>query len=262
MTEVRLPSELSYFEWLTVIKLSYSRISDYEMCPAKYFFNNIIGEPGLFNPPAVMGTIVHEVMEDHVGEQLDLDAMLNSLEEYREEHDPSHDIPDGLVKTGHQIITEFYDRHKDDHFDIIDKEMPFEIIVGTGYIRGYIDLVLRMPDGSIKACDWKAGKHEINYKDVSTNLQLGIYALALQKLFSNTPISVEMYYLRSGRRKGHSFTDEELSLVAKTLHQRVYEIIEQVNFNYTQNTKICQYLCDFGKTGACPRGASVLRNMA
>lgn len=259
MVEVRFPSELTDLERLSLITLSYSRINDFEMCPAKYFYNNIIREPSLFSAPATMGTIVHSVMEDHVGGDLDVDKMLQSFDHHRQEHDPEYQVPDNLIDVGKQTITDFYDRHKDDYFDVIDKEMPFEIVVGTGHVRGYIDLVLRMPDGSIRAIDIKSGKFEINYKDVSTNLQLGIYALALQKMYPDTPISVEMYYMRSGRRKGHNFTEQELSDLKHTLHQKIYEIIETINFNYTQDTKICKYLCDFGQQGICPRGAAVLR---
>lgn len=259
LSDIRFPSELTWLEWLSLIKLSYSRISDYDMCQAKYFYNNIIDEPGLFNPPAVMGTIVHSVMEDYVGEELDEQAMQTSFDEHRKEHDPTYEIPQDLIDVGHRIIADFYDRHKDDTFDVIAKEMPFEIIIGTGYLRGYIDLVLRMPNGDIKAIDIKAGKHEIDYQDVSSNLQLGIYALALQKMYPDKHISVEMYYLRSGRRKGHTFTDDELVQIKHNLHEKIYEIVERINFNYTQDTKVCKFLCDFGKTGVCSRGSTVIR---
>lgn len=256
--EVRFPEDLTTLEWLATVRLSYSRLNTYELCPAQYFYNYILQSEQLFSPPAVLGNIVHSTMEDHVGDELDLDQMLTSMERHREDYDPEGQIPDQLIKTGKKCLTDFYDRHKDEEFEIIAKEMPFEMVLGAGYFTGFIDIVLRLPNGEILAIDLKTGKFEVEEGEVPTNLQLGIYAIALQKIYPDTPINVELYYMRSGRRKRHRFNDEELDNMKRMVHDRVMEVLEDKDFKHTDNNKICRYLCDFGKTGVCRKGAAVL----
>jgi len=67
--------ELDSFKRLTLSEFSYSRIDTYEMCPSKYFYSYIKREPRQFSAPAVLGNIIHSVLEDNISksEPLELD---------------------------------------------------------------------------------------------------------------------------------------------------------------------------------------------
>lgn len=254
VSRVRQEDELSELERLSLINMSFSRLDSYEMCPAKYFYTYIAKEERTFGPAATLGNILHSVLEDHVGGDLKFEVLVDSMKEHREAYDPDHKIEQPLIDVGVEMLAEFVDNHVDDKFDIIGKELPFEIIVGTARIRGFIDLVIRDPDGRIHIIDYKSGRHEITFKNTPTSLQLGIYALATNFLFpEESAIYAELYYLRSGRRKGHLFTQADMETTYDRVLGQVNTIIEDVNFRFTDNPQPCSF-CDFRKTGVCKTG--------
>lgn len=70
-----------------------------------------------------------------------------------------------------------------------------------------------------------------------------------------------MYYLRSGRRKGHLFTPEDLEKVKENILKEINKITEDTFFHPTKNERACTY-CDFAKSGACNTGVFRLRKLA
>lgn len=247
--------DLDPLEQLALFKLSYSRMNTYDMCAAKYFYSYILDEEQVFGPAASLGNVLHSVLEDHVGEELKMPDMLESMDKYRREYDPDKLIDNDLLDAGENMLGEFVDRHKDEEFEIIGKELAFEIVIGSALVRGFIDLVVRAPDGSIHVIDYKSGKFEVSKKDVPDNLQLGIYALAVKNLFpEEDSIYAELYYLRSGRRKGHLFKADDLESVYDRVLDKVNEIIEDRHFKVVNDkTFVCSF-CDFRKTGVCKTG--------
>ncbi len=76
-------------------------------------------------------------------------------------------------------------------------------------------------------------------------------------LMPDKEIYAELHYLRSGRRKGHLYTKEDLENVKIKLLSLINNIIEDNNFTPTANVRACSY-CDHAKSGAC--GTGVFRN--
>lgn len=100
-----------------------------------------------------------------------------------------------------------------------------------------------------------AGRQE--YREQPGNMQLGLYALAAARKYDVPQVYAELYYLRSGRRKGHLFTPEDLRLVERRVHWSVMGIIDDRHFHPTDDSRACR-ICDFGKTGLCPVGKARL----
>lgn len=253
-TKVRTLEDCDELEKLALIKLSYSRLDTYSLCNAKYFYTYILDEARVFGPAATLGNILHSVLEDHVGHELVLDDMLKSMDEHRRDYDPDKLIDNELLGAGEGMIAEFVDRHEDEHFEIIGKELAFEVVIGTALVRGFIDLVVRAPDGTIHVVDYKSGKYEVAAKNIADNLQLGIYALAVKTLFPDeTDVYAELYYLRSGNRKGHLFEQEDLENVYEKVLDKINQIIEDRHFKVTDKKFVCSF-CDFRKSGVCKTG--------
>lgn len=255
---VKLYEDLNEFEKLSLVDFSYSRIDTYNQCPAKYFFSYIKREPRQFNPPAVLGNIVHDVLENILSndKELVLEELKSEYELNIPKWDPDNLIPKELIDIGSVILDEFYDEHSDAKFYIFEKEMPFELIIGTYKIIGFIDRVDIIGD-RVNIIDYKTGKWEVSAKSVPQNLQLGLYALAMSNLFPDKEIYAELYYLRSGKRKGHLFTKDELENIKEKLISNILKIINDLNYSPTSNVRACSY-CDHAKTGAC--GTGVFRN--
>lgn len=255
---IRFKDELSDLEKLALIDMSYSRLDTYDQCHAKYFHTYITKEPRTFGPAAALGNVVHGVLEKAVGKPLDLGEMLVSMVEQREKYDPGHEIGQELMEVGEHLITEFVDNHGAEVFNVIGNELPFQMVIGSANLIGYIDLVTRERN-QIRITDYKTGKWEVASKNIPDNLQLGIYALAASHYYPGETIHAELYYLRSGRRKGHTFQPEELDAVYKRVLAQVNEIINRTNFTPTNDARACN-ICDHGKSGVCPIGAARLRN--
>jgi RecB family exonuclease len=256
--KIKKYESLDELEKLSLVDFSYSRIDTYTQCPSKYFYSYIQKEPRLFNPPAVLGNIVHNVLEDLLdnNKELDLDELQSEYEKNIPKWDPDNLIPTELINVGKNILDEFYDRHSDEKFNIYDKELNFDMILGSYRIRGFIDRV-DVIGNKVIITDYKTGKWEVTQKDIANNLQLGIYALAASEIFPGKQIYAELYYLRSGKRKGHLFSFEELYDIKNRLVDLMSKIVEDRNFTATSNPRLCSY-CDHAKSGAC--GVGVYRN--
>lgn len=256
--DIKNYEDLSDLQKLSLIDFSYSRIDTYKMCPAKYFYSYISKEPRQFAPAAVLGNIVHEVFENLVdnNKDLNIDKLHQGYQETIPNWDPEGLISADLLDAGATIIDEFYDLNKDIDFQVHAKELGFEMILGSYVVRGYIDRI-DVVDDTVKIIDYKTGKWEVPNKEVPNNLQLGIYALAASQIFPDKKIYAELYYLRSGRRKGYLFTKDDLESVKVRLIEEMNNIVNDINYSPTSNVRVCSF-CDHAKSGAC--GTGVYRN--
>lgn len=260
---IRKLEDLTPFEKLALADFSYSRLDTYKMCPSKYFYTYIQKEPRLFGEAAVLGNIVHSVLEENVSatETLDYKKLQEAYVAQRGSYDPTSKIKDELITAGKEIIDEFYDQYGGTTFDVLHKEYGFKFVLGSYLITGYIDRIDTYGKDAVKIIDYKTGKWEISPKDIPGNLQLGIYAVAVKELYPDKDVYAELYYLRSGRRKGHLFTADVIEGVKANLISVLDGIINDTSYHPTQNTRVCTF-CDFAKSGACPTGVFRARKLA
>lgn len=255
---LRSLDDLDHLEKLALFDMSYSRMNTYLECEARYFYSYITKDKRVFGAPAALGNVVHEVLEHADLNEMDLDAMLGEAwEEARAIHDPEGKIDEQLLEVGKEILTDFVDRHTGEAFHDVGRELSFEVVIGSGLFRGFIDRVDHLPDGSVAICDYKTGKYPPPQKWAHRNLQLGLYALVSQYLWPDKwPIKGYLYFLRTGKLIHHTYTQEDLDWVEQEIIRVTQEIIEKNNFGYTKNTRQCFY-CDHSQNGACPRGKTV-----
>lgn len=244
---------------LALQDFSYSRLSCFSDCELKYYYTYILKEPRVFGPAATLGNIIHQALEYTLESDIPINLydLLQNYQAARPEYDPDIQIPDEMIAAGEEMLREFVDRHVGETFDIVNngKELAFSVVIGNARFNGYIDLVLRNQQGGIHCIDWKSGKVEVAAKDVSDNLQLGLYALVLSYLFpEQDSIYAELYYLKTGRRKGHLFTADDLLAVKSKLIALTSEVLVKDDFKPTNVESKCWW-CDFAKNGVCPTGS-------
>lgn len=249
---IRAYEDLSSIEKLSLVDMSYSRVNTYSMCPAKYFYSYIVKEPQVFSAPAVLGNIVHDVLEDHVGAELSYKEMAVTFEQYRNVYDPQGQINPDLLDAAYAMLAEYVDRHDGEEVNVLAKEKEFSIVIGPALVRGFIDRIDQIDDTCIHILDYKTGKFEET--KVKDNLQLGIYVLACSFLYPEVnTFKADLYYLRSGKRKGHTFTRNDLPNLENRITSAIYDIINDTQFNTTTNMRICGF-CEHATSGTCRFG--------
>lgn len=208
--------------------------------------------------PQYFGNIVHAVLENVItnDSSLDYSQIEIEYEKNKKSYDPNQKISEQTISLGKEILDEFYDQNIDTQFNVYDKECGFKFILGNHLIVGFIDRIDVVGD-QVTIVDYKTGKWEVAQKSISSNLQLGIYAIAASELFPNKTITAELYYLRSGKHKSHTYTKEDLEKLKQDLIISINEIINDNSFAVTSNLRACTY-CDHAKSGVC--GTGVFRN--
>jgi len=251
-------TEVDPLNRLALQDFSYSRLNCFSECEARYFYSYVLREPMDFGNPALLGNIIHKALEITLedGQQINLHELLQNYRDAVGELDPEANIPEGMLTDGEGMLIQYVDDHPGD-MEFYAKELPFSFVLGPARFNGFIDLVSVYPT-RVVIRDYKSGKQEITYKSTPDNLQLGIYSLIAKKMFPDKEVYAEVYYLRSGKAKGHLFTDDDLSKVEAKLLDQVTEVLNKTDFKTTANERACLW-CSYAKNGVCPTGESRLR---
>lgn len=89
------------------------------------------------------GNIVHTVLEKVINKNQPI-VYEDIAKEYNksiDSHDPSGKVSKEYISVGKVVLDEFYDQNIDSNFEVFDKEMSFNFIIGNYRIIGYIDRV-------------------------------------------------------------------------------------------------------------------------
>lgn len=150
-------SDLDPIQVLGLTDFSYSRLDTYKMCPAKYFYTYIQREPRTFNDAAILGNIVHSVLEECLDKEkaIVLEELQEEFVKQKESYDPQGQIPDILIDAGSDILVEFYDKHSTEIFNIYEKEYGFSFVIGNYLVNGFIDRIDFYDDNTVNIIDYK-----------------------------------------------------------------------------------------------------------
>lgn len=147
--------ELSDLEKLSLIPMSYSRLETFDKCEQKYFHAYVEMVKEESSPPAMAGVAVHEVLEHTDLNNMVLKDMLSDLDKAYLNLDPENTINNELKSAMRDCVIDFWSDNEDETFEIIGKELGFEVVLGNFLFRGFIDRVDKVGEDSILVTDYK-----------------------------------------------------------------------------------------------------------
>lgn len=251
--------------------VSFSQLKDWHFCP---FYHKLVRIDGLKgfrgNTFTAFGNAIHDTCESMLTEGLDrpydffLERFGKVLNELRSD---GIEIDDGLVEKMEEqarplveLVLPELEEYFGEYEVVSAEELLYEDIDDSELkYKGYIDLVLRTPDGKTHVIDWKscswgwdsrkksdpmvtyqltfykyfyARKHGLDPKDVETH-----FALLKRTAKQN---NVEFFRVTSGQIK----TNNALNF----LNKAIYNIQKD---KHIKNRLSCSK-CDFYKTEHCP----------
>jgi putative RecB family exonuclease len=234
------------------MKLSYSSISTYETCPAKYRYQYQDKLPTTSSPALSFGDALHRTLYRFHDRPVPVAPSLEELhvmldaewvaEGYRDAGE------EALYREHARQILADYHRVNAGSFRIpAALEFRFTVEVDGVDLSGVIDRLDRIPGGGYEIVDYKTSRRLPPKAVVDRDLQLSLYYLAAKKIWGIEPERLTLYYLLPGERMSTFRTPAD----AEDLRRRIAIVAERIaagKFEPRPNP-LCDW-CDFQQV--CP----------
>jgi putative RecB family exonuclease len=234
------------------VRLSYSSISTYETCPAKWRFQYRERLPTVPSPALTFGDSVHRALRRFHDRPVPVAPGLPELMDMLDQEWASEGYRDpneeALYRDHARQVLRQYHLDNAAHYRIpAALEHRFRIEVEGVPVSGVIDRMDRLPGGGYEIIDYKTNRRLPPRVRLERDLQLSVYALAAREVWGIEPERLTLYYLLPGQRMTSARTPEHLD----DLRRRVATVAERIEagmFEPRENP-LCGW-CDF--QARCP----------
>lgn len=234
------------------MRLSYSSISTYETCPAKYRFQYEERLPVLPSPALSFGESLHRALYRFHDRPVPVAPPLEALHEMLEDEwvsDGYRDPGEEVLYRDHarQVLGEYHRENAASFRIPAALEFRFTVHVEGVEIQGTIDRLDRIPGGGYEIIDYKTSRRLPPRSSVDRDLQLSVYYLAAQEIWGIRPDRLTLYFLLPGERMTTSRTPAD----GDELRRRIATVAERIaagKFEPRQNP-LCDW-CDYQRQ--CP----------
>ncbi len=229
------------------MRLSYSSISTYETCPAKYKFQYEEKLPTTSSPALAFGDALHRTLHRFHDRPV---PVAPSVEELHEMLDAEW-VDDGYRDPGEealyreharQVLAEYHRANAGSFRIPAALEFRFTVEIEGVQLSGVIDRMDRIPGGGYEIVDYKTSRRLPPKAIVDRDLQLSLYYLAAQEIWGIEPERLTLYYLLPGERMTTFRTPAD----ADDLRRRIATVAERIaagKFEPRANP-LCDW-CDF-----------------
>ncbi|NQU17311.1 MAG: ATP-dependent helicase [Candidatus Saganbacteria bacterium] len=239
-----------------VMSLSFYHINDYLSCPLKYKYVHILRVPLLPNHQIIYGSALHKAVQAYLVSKKnhqkfsakDLEQVF--LNNWSSEGFISREHEERRLESGKKALAGFYKREEKLGHVPFYVEEGFSINQDNIRVRGRFDRVDKR-DGKVFIIDFKSSDvrdQEKADKKAKENMQLSIYALAWQHMFSKIPDRVELHFLDTGLIGSVEKKQKNLDKTWEKV-QKVAEGLRSENYKAAPSSFTCQY-CAYSEV--CP----------
>jgi putative RecB family exonuclease len=234
------------------IRLSYSSMSMYELCPLQYRFRYIEAKPGRRTPALGFGETLHEALRRFHAQPVPvaptLERLLGYLDEAWDSTAYRNEQEERAYRNHAQEVLIAYHRDNAATFRVpVALEQRFQIDVDGVTVSGVIDRMDRHPDGSYEIIDYKTSRRLPPRKYVESDLQLSIYYLAAFQMWGILPNRLTLYFLLPAQPMTVTRTEEDLAATRARI-AGVAAGIRAGAFEPKEN-RLCEW-CDY--QASCP----------
>lgn len=240
------------------LRLSASKIKTYLECPLKFKFAHILEVP---EPPRTyfdLGTAVHAVAERLTElqkegiEPTEVLAFEILSKEWNSNAFQSETQENQQKNVAKEMIRTYLRWLSANQNKPIAVEQKFQLEIAGVIFHGVIDRVEQRPDGGYEVVDFKTGGVYENSKSVREDPQMNIYALGVQKEYSEFPKKASLFYLKHDKIVPYEVESVQVEKVKQVIEHKTIAILNE-EFDPTpsyQACRSCPYwdICDSKET--------------
>jgi DNA helicase-2/ATP-dependent DNA helicase PcrA len=231
------------------LALSASDIETYRACPLKYKFARVFRIPQEPTTYQRFGIVVHQVLERyHQSNGATVDELLGLLEgAWRRGGMGGSDEERQLHDKATEALRRYYARSQAEDSEPLWFEKGFQFQLGPHVLRGRVDRVDRLPDGSHELIDYKTGRPK-SEAQLHEDVQLALYAVAAREAWHVDSSKQSYLYVLDDEKVQVPTDDIEPEWIEETVREVGDGILSQ-GFEPTPSFATCS-MCDYRI--ACP----------
>jgi DNA helicase-2/ATP-dependent DNA helicase PcrA len=204
------------------LSLSASDLDLYLTCPLKYKFRRVFGIPEEPTINQRFGILIHSVLERFHKESVeggedDLARLMDLFESgWRRSGFGSSDDELQFRDRAREAMRLYWERERESEGEPAWLERKFDIRIGEHQVRGRVDRVDRLPDGSYELIDYKTGERK-SEAQLENDLQLALYRLAAREAWGLEAGTGSYYYVLDADKVAAPTKPDDAERVERTV---------------------------------------------
>ena len=232
------------------LQYSFSRLSCYETCPYSYYLKYILNEPDEQNAFALYGTHVHSILEKYFNGELELFELSDYYEDHFDDAVPLDFPPNSYCSLGQKYfdggLKYFNEFEGLDGYEILGVELEFTVPLFENYrFHGFIDLLLRDPNGKIVIEDHKSHIFKNKAEVAKYARQLFLYSLYVKEQYGEYPDRVVFNTFRNQKHVKIEFTQEKLDEAIQWAKDTIMAIENETEWQAKPQGYFCDAICGY-----------------
>ncbi len=231
------------------LALSASDIETYRTCPLKYKFARVFRIPQEPTVNQRFGIVVHQVLERyHQSGGRTVDELLGLLDAaWRRGGLGGTDEERQLREKADSALQRYHERFRAEDSEPLWFEKPFQFRMGPHVLRGRVDRVDRLPDGTHELIDYKTGRPK-SRTQLRDDVQLALYAVAAREAWRVDSSQQAYLYVLDDEKVLVPTEEMDEDWISETVLEVADGILGQ-GFEPTPSYSACS-MCDYRI--ACP----------